>query len=205
MRYGQLYYFFIISSVGIFLLGSLYLIANSNQQTTSLDSRSFANNPQITASPTASPSPSYTPFPAVTPTLLPTIVPTRVPTLIPTKPPITVSSLTGAVNNYRNSLGMGNLLEHGQLCVFAQTRAAEAVGDFSHAGFQQKIDSGELRSLGYRSIAENLWTASYAAAPSEITNAWHGSDGHRKNLQGDFNYGCGAWSGNTVAYLFMKK
>jgi uncharacterized protein YkwD len=169
------------------------------------------NKQQVKATPTTTPTkvPTNPPTPIVADKINPETIETKVeaepaPKIQPTEATKPTSGaengneFTQAVNAYRNERGFSQLNTHQELCEIASKRAAEAEANFSHDGFEAAVSS-----LKYSAIAENLWMG-IPFSTATMISSWDGSEGHRKNLEGDYHYGCGARAGNTVAFLFMR-
>lgn len=131
--------------------------------------------------------------------------PTQVPapTDVPPTPAVHAAQSTGvdvsgAVNAYRNSKGLNSLQSRGDVCDVAKKRAGEAVGSFGHSGFEEAV-----ASLDYSGVAENLWQGSSISA-DQIIEGWDQSPGHQQNMTGEWVWGCGAISGTTAAFIFMR-
>jgi uncharacterized protein YkwD len=168
--------------------------------------------------------PSLTPMPLPTASLAPTQAPTTKPE--PTKTPPTpspqmnpqptsasvriISSSSGvsrqalqdATNAYRSQAGKNSLSQRDDLCALAETRAREIAQSFDHGGFRSRVDSGELKSLQYKAVAENIWHGSGDA--TRIIKDWSESSGHNKNLLEDWQWGCGAHVEGYAAYLYLR-
>ena len=152
------------------------------------------------ASPTNKPDPTKTP---PTPTLqnepLPTSASVRI---IPTSSGVSRQSLQDATNAYRAAAGKNALSLRDDLCELAGTRAREISSSFDHGGFRSRVDSGELKALNYKGVAENIWHGSGDAA--RIVKDWSDSSGHNKNLLEDWQWGCGAHVDGYAAYLYLR-
>lgn len=170
------------------------------------------------AMPTMVPSPLPTTAP--TPTLAPTTKPEPTnmpPTASPQNEPLPTSAsvriipsisgvsrqaLQDATNAYRAAVGKNALSLRDDLCELAETRAREIAQSFDHGGFRSRIDSGELKALNYKGVAENIWHGSGDAA--RIVKDWSDSSGHNKNLLEDWQWGCGAYVDGYAAYLYLR-
>lgn len=152
-------------------------------------------NPLITPIPTPIPIPE-----SISPTISQvTITP---PTSIPTpfkEEDVKVSQITAAVNQYRQQHSLPPLQETPEICEVAQKRAQEASQNFSHDGFIEAV-----KYLDYQKVAENLWQGT----PFElqrIIKGWEESLSHKHNMEGEYNFGCGARFDNTAAFIFVRR
>ncbi|OGF25063.1 hypothetical protein A2303_05575 [Candidatus Falkowbacteria bacterium RIFOXYB2_FULL_47_14] len=94
-----------------------------------------------------------------------------------------------AVNEYRLSLGLAALLWDDRIAAVARAHSANmAAGrvSFGHDGFSERF--GELSPLtGARAMAENVAYNSNAADPAKkALDQWINSEGHRRNILGDY-------------------
>lgn len=158
------------------------------------------NTPAPLPSPTNKPDPTKTP-PTPTPKNepLPTSASIRI---IPTSSGVSQQSLQDATNAYRASAGKSALSLRDDLCALADTRAREIRDSFDHSGFRSRVDSGELKALNYKGLAENIWHGTGDA--SKIVQDWSESSGHNKNLLEEWQWGCGAHSDSYAAYLYLR-
>lgn len=159
--------------------------------------------------------------PTMMPTTVPTVtfnntlMPTKIPTVttkpLPTKVvavPIeqkpmptaipTFSSLTEAVNNFRQNQGKVSLKTNTELCLAARSRAEKVGSNLTHDGYQEA-----LKTIPHSGSGENLWWGTKVSITA-IIEAWNGSEGHRQNMLGDWSAGCGEVVGNTAVFLFIK-
>lgn len=132
--------------------------------------------------------------------------PSATPTLVP-KPKIsTFNKLFDLVNQYRSQKGLKSLVIYSPLCQFSQTRLEQIKNDWSHNGYDQAAEQGQLFSLDCPNcsrVGENL--AKDYPDEEAVLQAWLASDYHRNNLEGDWDWGCAASSGNFAVFLFGKK
>lgn len=105
------------------------------------------------------------------------------------------------INKYRASRGLSSVQTSSETCNFAATRAGEIVSDFSHAGFQKRVDSKTLPYSSWTGITENLaMNSDY----TKVVNAWINSPTHAANMRADTPFVCVRQSGNYFAYEGMK-
>lgn len=161
--------------------------------------------------PTLIPTLGFNPTPAATPTPSPTLLPTSsaldqvtLAPAIPTPTPIgqvevKVSEITYAVNQYRQQHSFPPLQETPEICEVAQKRAQEANQKFSHDGFIEGIEK-----LDYQKAAENLWQGTPFEV-QRIIQGWEQSLSHKYNMEGEYNFGCGARFDNTAAFIFVRR
>lgn len=91
------------------------------------------------------------------------------------------------VNQYRIINGLPMLEMHDYIYAEANTHSSYMIdeGRISHDNSEARFTriSKELNSY---SFAENV--ASGQKTAQEVVNSWLNSDGHRKNIEGDYNY-----------------
>ena len=114
------------------------------------------------------------------------------------------------VNEYRTSEGLDPLEYSPFIADIARTHSQNMANDsspFGHQGFSERSD--KIRSeLGGGRTAENV-AYGYSSAKRAV-EGWIASDGHRKNMVGDFTHtGIGvAYDSNDQPYytqIFLKK
>lgn len=121
----------------------------------------------------------------------------------PSEPMSTVDELNQAVNNYRRTHGLNELFIDEQICQIAHQRAVEANQFFSHDGFSEHVKNGDYDYTGFKRISENLWDGSFSGVHI-VEFGWDRSPGHRANLQGPWNRGCGGIFETTAAFIFLN-
>lgn len=105
------------------------------------------------------------------------------------------------INKYRSEHGLGAVQTSAETCTFAAMRASEIVSNFSHDGFQSRIDSKTLPYTSWSSVTENIaMTTNY----TEVVTMWANSPGHAENMRADTPFVCVRQSGNYYAYVGMK-
>lgn len=152
----------------------------------------------------------------VPPTPTPTVIETQIDT---TKTPDIVSSQTQApmdmipadaqdlnsemilelINAHRASIGKAPFQKDEALCSLAKTRSYELQGElFEGKGY---LHSGLYnRNLPYW-ITEN---AKWGSNEAGTVRWWLNSPIHRKAIEGDYSYSCGACSGSKCSQLFTS-
>lgn len=119
-------------------------------------------------------------------------------------------SLLKIINKHRAGQYLSPLQVNPHIQVAATQHAQDmALGKipFSHEGFQERARF-LLDKIGGSSVAENVAVGQEDA--QVITNSWLDSDGHRKNIEGDFNLtgiGVGKAEDGRMYYcqIFIKK
>lgn len=155
--------------------------------------------------------PAVSIFPTATPmnTVLVTDVPTPQSTLTPTifsQPTSTISDtkqvfIMDAINEYRTSLSLSSVQSNDVTCRFAKIRAQEIASNFSHDGFNQRIQNHTLPYFNYSFVAENIAeTSNY----QEIVAMWKNSPGHAANMRADMPFVCIEGYGNYYAFEGWK-
>jgi|GEM_PF-1113205 len=94
------------------------------------------------------------------------------------------------VNKYRTSLDLAPLklsvLISKQAMIHSQNMAQQQV-EFSHDGFQGRVAALE-NDIDYRGAAENVaYNMGYQNPVATAVAGWIKSDGHRKNMEGNYN------------------
>jgi uncharacterized protein YkwD len=94
------------------------------------------------------------------------------------------------VNEYRASKNLPPLKLDPRISQEAKQHSeAMASGqvEFSHAGSEQRFQAiGEM--IPYRRIAENVgYNSGYANPGERVVEGWINSEGHRRNIEGNFN------------------
>ncbi|RYZ53452.1 MAG: CAP domain-containing protein [Sphingobacteriales bacterium] len=115
------------------------------------------------------------------------------------------------INNYRARKGLSKLEPNSEMDRVAarhsRSMASKAV-PFGHAGFDSRYKELSGKFPGMRSMSENVAYGNLTA--QKVVDLWLKSNGHRKNIEGDFNYsGIGIQADNKgqlyFTQLFMKK
>ncbi len=106
-----------------------------------------------------------------------------------------------AVNDYRSSLGLSIVSPSPVTCNFAKIRSQEISTDFSHRGFQSRVDSKTLPYVNYHVVTENIARASNYR---QVVTLWINSPGHAENMRKDTPYVCVASTGDYYAYEGLK-
>lgn len=143
---------------------------------------------KLTPTPTITPSPTPTFKAKITPTTTPA------PTSLPDK-------LLSQINAYRASHGKSPAMSETYTCNFARTRASEITTNFSHDGFQSRIDNKTLPYPGYSTVTENLAMTSNS---DEVVDLWKNSPGHAANMIADTTHICVQNSGNYYVMAGWK-
>ncbi len=138
-----------------------------------------------------------------TPTPSPTSKPTSRP--LPKVTLIEGNSILENVNVYRSSLGLGQLVRHEGLCNYAQTRSAQIQANWSHGPFNADISNGTLSNACTECFrwGENLGKG-YGSSAAAV-NGWIASSGHRANMAGSWDLGCGVFTSNGYGVMIFGK
>jgi uncharacterized protein YkwD len=105
------------------------------------------------------------------------------------------------INDYRHSFGLSSVSTNDATCTFAKTRAQEISTNFSHDGFNQRVQNHSLPYPEYSFITENIAeTTNY----KEVVPMWIASSGHAENMRADTPFVCVEQSGNYFAYEGLK-
>jgi uncharacterized protein YkwD len=173
-------------------------------QSSTADSKQIKGK-QTQSIPKATPTIYIAPSPTPSPIATPTAIAKRKPILKPTSEPQIptgneIAFIMEEINKYRSAHGLGFVQTNGETCSFAATRAAEIVANFSHDGFQSRIDNKTL-PFTWSSVTENIaMTTDY----KEVVKMWENSPGHAVNMRADTPFVCVRQSGNYFAYVGMK-
>lgn len=139
----------------------------------------------------STPTPKLSPKPTTAPK------PTQKPTSTTTSSDPKVTYMMNAINKYRTSLGLSSVKTDSYTCNFAKIRAKEITTDFSHDGFNQRVNNHTLPYPSYSQITENIaMTQDY----KQVVQLWINSPGHAENMRQDTPYVCVQYSGNYYAY-----
>jgi uncharacterized protein YkwD len=114
------------------------------------------------------------------------------------------------VNRYRASLGLPSLVMNETISNSAyehSLKMAQGSVPFGHAGFDKRMKA-LMSQIAASGAAENV--AFSPKGPHSVVHNWLNSDGHRENIEGDYNYaGVGiAVAKNGYKYytiIFVKK
>lgn len=112
------------------------------------------------------------------------------------------------VNRYREGLGLAPLnfspLISEQALIHSVNMAEQKV-EFSHKGFDQRIDALKGQ-IDYSSAAENVaYNMGYQDPVTTAVQGWIESDGHRRNLEGNYNLtGIGVAVNQAGEYYFTQ-
>lgn len=142
---------------------------------------------------------AYSMRPSITPTLIPSATPTHTvkPTSSPTAtPPVVVSNngpFIDKINEIRHSRSIPPIEIKSELCDFAQLRAGEITQDFTHAGFDNRRDTGTLPYSGSH-VVENI------AMGIDPIAMWMASPTHESNLMSDITRGCVGNNGDYYVF-----
>jgi hypothetical protein len=111
------------------------------------------------------------------------------------------SNLLDEVNKYRSSQGLGGVSENPATCDFAARRADEISKDFSHNGFQDRVNAGSLPYSSYSKVVENI---AVNPNPNKVVSRWISSPGHAANLRSDTPFACIRNHGDYYVYEGMR-
>lgn len=111
--------------------------------------------------------------------------------------PVFASDFLASINNYRLSKGVAPVKTDPYTCSFANIRAQEAAGNFSHAGFYSRASGKTLPYPRYRLVTENL---AWAPDGQNVVNMWINSPTHRANLLKNTAFACVGQYGNYYAF-----
>ncbi len=95
------------------------------------------------------------------------------------------------INRHRQSIGKNSLQMDAFLCTIAMTHSEKMAKRrirFGHSGFKRRIRKTKNQYENSYRYAENV--AAGQKTPKQVVDAWLKSPGHRKNIEGDYNF-CG--------------
>lgn len=110
------------------------------------------------------------------------------------------------INEYRRSKNLPVLVGDARIVEQAR-RHSQNMGNgtvpFSHQGFQERVNSSQI---AYRSAAENVAkNLNHPDPVSTAVNGWIQSEGHRKNIEGNFDTtGVGIIKAADGTYYFTQ-
>jgi uncharacterized protein YkwD len=105
--------------------------------------------------------------------------------------------MIAAINAYRTSLGLSSVKADTYTCDFAQTRAHELGGSFSHDGFTSRINAHTLPYPRYTEITENI---AQTQDPTQVVQMWINSPGHAENMRRNTPFVCVKGENGNYAY-----
>lgn len=109
-------------------------------------------------------------------------------------------NLTGEVISFRGQNGRGSLSSPDLICDFARERLLELATNYSHDGFSEMREK-----TGKGNVAENIaGTSSDRGAHFVVFEMWAKSEGHKKNMLGDYTEGCGYYDGRYGVLILAK-
>lgn len=120
-----------------------------------------------------------------------------------TVPPNEVTSyIMKQINAYRTSNNLSPVQVSEETCNFAKIRAQEIATNYSHDGFNARIENGTVPYEYWTKVTENI-----ARAPSykQVFSLWEHSPPHAANMRADTPYVCVIQNGKYFAYVGMKK
>lgn len=168
--------------------------------------------PTQTIIPTSTPVPTVTPLPTDTPSPIPTFTPKptqtpqppATPTMVPYTPIPTIphslnsETIFQLINTYRETIHQPAYQKNEYLCKLAEDRIPELPDEVSGKRY---IHQGLYdRNLPYW-ITENM---SYYPSEQAIFNWWLQSSLHRRAIEGNYQYSCGACNGTICIQLFTN-
>jgi uncharacterized protein YkwD len=112
------------------------------------------------------------------------------------------------VNEYRSSLNLPALefsVSISQQAIIHSQNMAQQTVAFSHDGFQSRLEAIK-NHISYRSGAENVaYNMGYQDPVSTAVAGWIESDGHRQNMEGNYNLtGIGVAVNSEGEYYFTQ-
>lgn len=110
------------------------------------------------------------------------------------------------INNYRTSKGLKPLVIDERIITKAREHSrnmANGKTPFGHEGFESRAAATGIR---FQSAAENVaWNQGYDDPATNVVNGWIKSEGHRKNIEGNFNLtGIGVIKNEQSKYYFTQ-
>lgn len=111
------------------------------------------------------------------------------------------------INEYRKSLNLAPLTLNAEISEQARQHSenmAQNKVEFGHSGFDNRIKA--LKDISYRSAAENVaYNQGYGDPVKQAVEGWIESEGHRKNLTGNYNLtGIGIAKNQQEEYYFTQ-
>ena len=179
---------------------------------------------EIIPAPTPRPEPGAdvkpTPKPETKPDVKPTPKPETKPDVKPTPKPETKPDVDSSINSFetrvveltnveRAKQGLAALKIDSELSKVAKLKSQDiqSEGYFDHNSptYGSPFDMMKQFGISYRGAGENI--AKGQRTPEEVVTAWMNSEGHRKNIMGNFTHiGVGYLStGNVWTQMFISK
>ncbi|MCB2204666.1 CAP domain-containing protein [bacterium] len=112
------------------------------------------------------------------------------------------------INEYRQEKGLSPLTLHNVLTTQARNHSrdmADGTVPFSHDGFDARVTAIKAQ-INISSAAENVAMNSGYSDPAKISfDGWIKSDGHRTNIEGDYDLtGIGVSQSSSGAYYLTQ-
>ncbi len=101
------------------------------------------------------------------------------------------------INSHRASIGKPAFLKDDALCSLAQTRSIELTGEFANGSLHSGLYN---RNLPYWITEDAKWGSNEAGT----VHWWLNSPIHRRAIEGDYTYSCGACDGSQCSQLFTS-
>lgn len=109
------------------------------------------------------------------------------------------------INNYRANKGLNTLAVDGRLVEQARRHTrqmGQGTVPFSHQGFQERVTAA---GIPYKAAAENVAYNNYADPATAAVEGWIASEGHRRNIEGNFDLtGIGVYRNEQGFYYFTQ-
>ncbi len=97
------------------------------------------------------------------------------------------TQILDAINQYRRSKGLAPLQVNFIISAEARKHSLNMATNrvkFGHTGMAARMKIIQEKIKGVRSVAENVATGNLTA--QQVVNTWLGSEGHRKNIEGNY-------------------
>lgn len=109
------------------------------------------------------------------------------------------------INEYRSSMGLGELVYNKEVYNEAKKHSLNMAGGitpFSHDGFDKRFER-LTKNIDANSMAENVALGQTSA--QDAVNSWLSSQGHKQNIEGNFNLtGIGVSRGSNGELYFTQ-
>ncbi len=107
------------------------------------------------------------------------------------------------INEYRKSQNLPELKYDAEIFVQCENHSSDMASgktEFGHDGFSERCENLKPWSGAGENVAMN-----YSSVAQDVVNQWLNSSGHKKNIEGDYNYSAvSAVKNSSGAYYYTQ-
>lgn len=173
------------------------IIAQVNKEETPNTVLSHSLEPTFYITPFETPTPSVSPAETLQTTPIPQISQAAQDYISVEGPNLNSELIFNLINSHRSSIGKAPFQKDDALCSLAQIRSTELSAEFANGSLHSGLYN---RNLPYW-ITEN---AKWGSNEAGTVQWWLNSGVHRRAIEGDYTYSCGACVGNSCVQLFTS-